>query len=70
MNEFVTADDIVNKIKSLTKIYEESNRTILYLNKIVDERVNAKNVEITKNKSLKQNIKRLKTKLSKLEKLE
>lgn len=70
MNELETTENVRNKVESLSKIYKESSRTILHLNKLVAERVSARNIEITKNKSLKQNIKRLKTKLAKLEELE
>ena len=66
MNETESIEDIQNRIESLTKIREESNRTVLHLTDIIAGHVEAKNIELTKKKSLENNIKRLKTKLDKL----
>lgn len=70
MNETKSIEYIENKIKSLTKIHEESNRTILHLNKIIAGYSEAINIETKKKNDLQKNIMRLKAKLDRLMKLD
>lgn len=60
------SENIENRIESLSKIAEESARTVVHLNKIVVEYKTAKDNEIKKGRTLKSNINKLKRKLNRL----
>lgn len=63
-------EDTQNRIDSLTKIREESNRTVISLNKIIADYTNSRQIEKKKQIQLKKNINILKNKLDKLNELE
>lgn len=61
---------IENKIKSLSKIYDESNETILHLNGLVSQYITARDNETRKKENLQKSIAKLNAKLDRLEELE
>lgn len=70
MNNIELIEETQNRINSLTKILEESGRTVISLNRIIADYTSSKRVETKKKNDLTKNINRLKVKLEKLKELE
>lgn len=63
-------EDIKSKIESLSKIKEESYRTILQLNISISENTTSRDIEIKRKDNLQKNIDKLYAKIHEIKKSE